>query len=213
MQADPDPGLLATLLPLLCPLSHLCRHPLWHPCQLQTRSCTPWWVNIDILLLFIFSLPRELSRALLLWESKQRWCSKGKGEQSPQVWSTSQADNTNFEMRLVGEGWKERWPIFSSNWHLLRVDPEKAGMPPNRRVTTVVKGKNIGMSFLVVQTVLGKIRFCKVDMYRIRGHVWVHGSIGYCHPASIVAKSVKISTNQFFLPKKLAPKTRDLWHF
>jgi len=42
------------------------------------------------------------------------------------------ADNTNFEMRLVGEGWKER------------VDPEKAGMPPNRRVTTTVKGKNIG---------------------------------------------------------------------
>jgi len=35
-------------------------------------------------------------------------------------------------MRLVGEGWKQR------------VDPEKAGMPPNRRVTTVVKGKNIG---------------------------------------------------------------------
>merc|ERR1711936_41359 len=42
------------------------------------------------------------------------------------------ADNTNFEMLLVGEGWKER------------VDPEKAGMPPNRRVTTTVKGKNIG---------------------------------------------------------------------
>eukprot|EP00092_Neocalanus_flemingeri_P018792 GFUD01020350.1.p1 GENE.GFUD01020350.1~~GFUD01020350.1.p1 ORF type:complete len:421 (-),score=109.24 GFUD01020350.1:86-1348(-) len=41
------------------------------------------------------------------------------------------ADNTNFEMTLVGEGWKTR------------VDQEKAS-PPNRRVTTVVKGKNMG---------------------------------------------------------------------
>jgi len=42
------------------------------------------------------------------------------------------ADNTNFEMTLVGEGWN------------YRVDPEKAATPPNRKVTTVVKGKNIG---------------------------------------------------------------------
>lgn len=42
------------------------------------------------------------------------------------------ADNTNFEMLLVGEGWRER------------VCPEKASLPPNRRVTTTVKGKNIG---------------------------------------------------------------------
>merc|ERR1712080_393531 len=33
---------------------------------------------------------------------------------------------------LVGEGWKER------------VDPEKPSVPPNRRVITTVKGKNIG---------------------------------------------------------------------
>ena len=25
--------------------------------------------------------------------------------------------------------------------------------------------------------------FCKLDLYRIRSHVWVHGSIGHCHPA------------------------------
>ena len=37
-----------------------------------------------------------------------------------------------------GDAFKE----FSST--SLRVDPEKAGMPPNRRVTTTVKGKNIG---------------------------------------------------------------------
>jgi len=42
------------------------------------------------------------------------------------------ADNTNFEMTLVGEGWN------------YRVDQEKAASPPNRRVTTIVKGKNIG---------------------------------------------------------------------
>lgn len=42
------------------------------------------------------------------------------------------ADNTNFEMLVVGEGWK------------YRVDPEKASLPPNRRVTTTVKGKNVG---------------------------------------------------------------------
>jgi len=42
------------------------------------------------------------------------------------------ADNTNFELTLVGEGWKER------------VDPDKTSPPPNRRVVTTVKGKNIG---------------------------------------------------------------------
>lgn len=42
------------------------------------------------------------------------------------------AENTNFEMRVVGEGWKER------------MDPEKAALPPNRRVTTTVRGRNIG---------------------------------------------------------------------
>jgi len=42
------------------------------------------------------------------------------------------ADNTNFELTLVGEGWKNR------------VDPDKTSPPPNRRVITTVKGKNIG---------------------------------------------------------------------
>ena len=86
MQASPDPGLLAALLPLLRPLSHLRWHPLRHPRQLQTGSCTPRWVvNLVILPLLIFSILRDLSRALLLRESEQRWCSKGKGEQIPQM--------------------------------------------------------------------------------------------------------------------------------
>jgi len=42
------------------------------------------------------------------------------------------ADNTNFEMTLVGEGWS------------YRVDSEKSPSPPNRKVTTIVRGKNIG---------------------------------------------------------------------
>jgi len=42
------------------------------------------------------------------------------------------ADNTNFEMTLIGEGWSHR------------VEDEKAAGKPNRKVTTVVKGKNIG---------------------------------------------------------------------
>jgi len=42
------------------------------------------------------------------------------------------ADNTNFEMTLIGEGWNHR------------VEDEKAAGKPNRKVTTVVKGKNIG---------------------------------------------------------------------
>jgi len=42
------------------------------------------------------------------------------------------ADNTDFEMTVIGEGWRER------------VDGEKASLPPNRVVTTTVRGKNIG---------------------------------------------------------------------
>ena len=99
--------------------------------------------------------------------------------------STTQADNTNFEMRLVGEGWKERWPILISNILLicLRVDPEKAGMPPNRRVTTIVKGKNIGGCCSNSAWRNYVMRFCQSDLYRIWSHMWVHGSIGHCHPA------------------------------
>ena len=41
--------------------------------------------HIAILPFFIFSLLRKLSRALLLWESEQSWCSEGKGEQSSQI--------------------------------------------------------------------------------------------------------------------------------
>jgi len=43
------------------------------------------------------------------------------------------ADNTNFEMTLVGEGWDHRVEQGSST-----------PPPPNRRVTTIVKGKNVG---------------------------------------------------------------------
>jgi len=42
------------------------------------------------------------------------------------------ADNTNFEMTLIGEGWNHR------------IEDEKTAGKPNRKVTTVVKGKNIG---------------------------------------------------------------------
>ena len=56
-----------------------------------------------------------------------------------------QAENTNFEMRVVGEGWKERWGTNTlHNGPKPRMDPEKAALPPNRRVTTTVRGKNIG---------------------------------------------------------------------
>lgn len=41
------------------------------------------------------------------------------------------ADNTNFELTLVGEGWKEH--VDSSGF-----------THPNRRVTTVVRGRNVG---------------------------------------------------------------------
>ena len=59
------------------------------------------------------------------------------------------ADNTNFEMTLVGEGWNHRWVTtgYSSISYIIciaRLDSEKAATKPNRRVTTVVKGKNIG---------------------------------------------------------------------
>merc|ERR1712107_941720 len=66
----------------------------------------------------------KLGRSLL--ECYPGLCSFGKV--SKDGVPKQKADNTNFEMLLVGEGWKER------------VDPEKAGMPPNRRVTTTVKG-------------------------------------------------------------------------
>ena len=134
------------------------------------------------------SLLRVLPWALLFWQSEQRRSAKAEGEEvSATIFmktkSSTQADNTNFEMMLVGEGWKERWSpliwksfamnislcillkggsetidrlkliyhplVIPSNEYItsasfFRVDPEKAGMPPNRRVTTTVKGKNIG---------------------------------------------------------------------
>ena len=55
-----------------------------------------------------------------------------------------QAENTNFEMRVVGEGWKERWVSLPEPELTPRMDPEKAALPPNRRVTTTVRGRNIG---------------------------------------------------------------------
>jgi len=42
------------------------------------------------------------------------------------------ADNTNFELTLVGEGWKTR------------EETQSGVTPPNRRVTTVVRGNNVG---------------------------------------------------------------------
>ena len=99
--------------------------------------------------MFIFPLLRELSRTLLLWQSEQRWCSQGKGEEIGQM-VNPQPRRTTPTLRC---GWLEKagrrgYPIFVSNILICpRVDPEKAGTPPNRRVTTIVKGKNIGKCF------------------------------------------------------------------
>jgi len=42
------------------------------------------------------------------------------------------ADNTNFEMTVVGEGWNKK------------IGEEAPNSPPNRRVITIVRGKNVG---------------------------------------------------------------------
>ena len=169
MQANPDPGLLATLLPLLGPLSHLRWHPLWHPCQLQTGPCTPRWVT----------LPFYLASSSLSSENYPGLCSFGKVSKDG-VPKAKVSKALKSEKLIHIPGWQHQlWD--AAGWrrlerevtHLLlkfliclRVDPEKAGMPPNRRVTTVVKGKNIGLSFLLVHClkVLGKMRFCILDI-------------------------------------------------
>jgi len=95
---------------------------------LQLSSLFSALTLIFVGILFGILASFKLGRALL--ENYPGLCSFGKV--SKDGVPKAKADNTNFEMRLVGEGWKER------------VDPEKAGTPPNRRVTTIVKGKNIG---------------------------------------------------------------------
>jgi len=95
---------------------------------LQCKSLLSALTLIMVGILFGILASFKLGRTLL--ECYPGLCSFGKV--SKDGVPKQKADNTNFEMMLVGEGWKER------------VDPEKAGMPPNRRVTTTVKGKNIG---------------------------------------------------------------------
>lgn len=102
------------------------------PTQIQTyvmvSSLLAALVMILVGLVFGILVKFKLGRTIL--ESYPGLCSLGRVSKNGVP--KEKADNTNFEMTLVGEGWKEK------------VDRDKASLPPNRRVTTVVKGKNIG---------------------------------------------------------------------
>jgi len=99
------------------------------PAQIQTyvMLSSLWNCILTILVLMVFGILAGFKWGRSILENYPGLCSLGRVSKSgvPQA----KADNTNFEMVLVGEGWAQG------------ADTEAA---PSRRVTTVVRGKNVG---------------------------------------------------------------------
>jgi len=99
------------------------------PAQIQTyvMLSSLWNCILTILVLMVFGILAGFKWGRSILENYPGLCSLGRVSKSgvPQA----KADNTNFEMVLVGEGWAQG------------ADTEGA---PSRRVTTLVRGKNVG---------------------------------------------------------------------
>ena len=90
----------------------------WKSFILSVESVTIGCGYDLIIYQYLAPLLRVLPWALLFWQSEQGRRAKAEGEQVSgniitKSKSSTQADNTNFEMLLVGEGWKERWSSLS----------------------------------------------------------------------------------------------------
>lgn len=104
------------------------------PTQIQAYVQVSSLINAFLIMLVgvIFGILASFKWGRTLLEGYPELCSLGTVSRGGVP--KEKADNTNFELTLVGEGWKTRVDTPSDNF----------ATPPNRRVTTVVRGKNIG---------------------------------------------------------------------
>jgi len=100
------------------------------PAQIQAyvMMSSLWSCFMTIMVGIMFGLLAGFKWGRSFLENYPGFCSLGMV--SKQGVPQEKADNTNFELTLVGEGWSK--------------SGETEDISPNRKVTTVVKGKNMG---------------------------------------------------------------------
>jgi len=101
------------------------------PAQIQTyvMLSSLWNCILTIFVLMIFGILAGFKWGRRILENYPGLCSLGRVSKNGVP--KEKADNTNFEMTLVGEGWDSK-------------AQNESEVKPNRRVTAVVRGKNVG---------------------------------------------------------------------